>query len=476
MTTSAKDQLTLYGCWRSTCTHRTLLAFAMRGVSFTYAPIDLDSREQDSPAYRAIAEDGQVPVAVIDGRTIAQSMAIVQLAETLGEPGKPSLFPEDPLDRAEALSIAERVGSFIQPFMLPGAVRAAMRASLAEAGQEDRMDAMLAAFVRENLAANLAALDARLARRPGPFCMGGAPCIADVFVYPQLLGAARMGIDVNGYPRLSKLYEAMSALPAVRAADPNALPDAPGQRGAGPAAQASAAKVTAPAPRKAAADAASAALLYKEPPPEIAAYLDEEVNPPIKGLETVRSETFALFGPVATKVSAVEVCRFLRWTAAQMEARRALEVGVFTGSSSLAILEGMGPQGWLDAIDISEDYTRVARTAWAAAGAQDRVRLIIDDGVRAMNGLKGEPLYDLAYIDALNEHYQAYHEAVMPLMRKGGLIVFDNVLWKGRVIDPDSTDPSARHLRELNFILRDDPRLETTIISLGDGLALCKVK
>ncbi len=474
MSASGTDHPLLYGCWRSTCTHRTLLAFSMRGVNFIYRPIDLDSREQDSPDFRAISADGQVPVVVVGGKAIPQSMAIVQLADALGDPGQPSLFPADPLDRAEAISIAERIGSFIQPFMLPGEVRMAMRASLADAGQEDQFDARLAKFARENLAANLAALDARLARRPGPFSMGETPCIADVFVYPQLLGAARLGIDVNGYPRLSKLYEAMSALPAVRAADPNALPDAPGQRPA-TARPASAGHAATPSASAGTANVASVALAYKEPPPEIAAYLDEEVNRPIKGLDTVRSETFALFGPVATKVSAVEVCRFLRWTAAQMGARRALEVGVFTGSSSLAILEGMGPDGWLDAIDISEDYTRVARTAWGAAGAADRVRLIIDDGVRALNGLKGEEPYDLAYIDALNEHYQAYHQAVMPLMRKGGLIVFDNVLWKGRVIDPTSTDPSAKHLRELNFILRDDTRLDTTIISLGDGLALCKV-
>ena len=172
----------------------------------------------------------------------------------------------------------------------------------------------------------------------------------------------------------------------------------------------------------------------------------------------------------------MEVCRFLRWAATQIGARRALEVGVFTGSSSLAILEGMGPDGWLDAIDISEDYTQIARSAWVAAGVSNRVRLTIKDGVRALTDLKGQAPYDLAYIDALNEHYQDYHRAVMPLMRQGGLIVFDNVLWKGRVVDPNATDPSARHLRELNFILRDDPRLETTIISLGDGLALCRVR
>lgn len=468
-------RLVLYGCWRSTCTHRATLAFSLRGVNYDYVPISLDEREQDSPSFRQIAPDGQVPVVVADGRVVSQSMAIVNLAESLGLSDKPALLPAGPLDRAEAISIAERVSSFIQPFMLPGSVRMALRRTLAEGHDEDHLDARLSTFARENLAANLAALDARLSLLPGLFCMGDTPCIADIFVYPQLIGAARLGIDVNGYPRLSKLYEAMSSLPAVQAVDPATLPDAPAKRVAGGSERKPAPVAAAPAAATR-GSVASLALAYKEPLAEIAAYLDEEVNQPINGLEAVRSETFARFGPVATKVSAVEVCRFLRWAATQIGARRALEVGVFTGSSSLAILEGMGPDGWLDAIDISEDYTQIARSAWVAAGVSNRVRLTIKDGVRALTDLKGQAPYDLAYIDALNEHYQDYHRAVMPLMRQGGLIVFDNVLWKGRVVDPNATDPSARHLRELNFILRDDPRLETTIISLGDGLALCRVR
>ncbi len=480
------DHVVLYGCWRSTCTHRATLALTMRGVPFDYVPVDLDLREQDSPAFRTLAPDGQVPVAVLAGRTIPQSLAIVTLAEALGDPDTPSLFPVDPLDRAEAVSIAERVGSFIQPFTLPGTVRRSLGEALAAPGESEALAPRLAAFVRDTLSANLAALDARLARRAGPFCLGDAPTVADIFVYPQLLGAARAGLDVNGFPRLSKLYEAMRALPAARATDPETMPDAPSRRApaagasttTAPAARAPAASGPATPPAPAARgrdDAATLALAYKEPPPDLAAYLDARVNHPIRGLDHVRSETFARFGPVGTKVSAVEVCRFLRWTAAQMGARRALEVGVFTGSSSLALLEGMGPDGRLDAIDISEDYTAVARAAWAAAGAADRVRLIIDDGVHALTALRGGEPYDLAYIDALNEHYQAYHRAVMPLMRPGGLIIFDNVLWRGRVTDPATTDPSARHLHDLNLILRDDPRLATTIISLGDGLALCIV-
>jgi caffeoyl-CoA O-methyltransferase len=216
-------------------------------------------------------------------------------------------------------------------------------------------------------------------------------------------------------------------------------------------------------------------LAYKEPAPEIAEYLDRIINKPILGLDKVRQETFKLFGPVATKVSAIDVCFFLRWTASQMQARRALEVGVFTGSSSLAILEGMGPEGKLDAIDISDEYTQVARQAWADAGMQAQVSLTVDDGIAALGRLPVRPTYDLAYVDALNENYQSYHRAIVPLMKPGGLIVFDNILWKGRVVDPDTTDPSAIHLRDLNVILRDDTRLETTFVSMGDGLALCKV-
>jgi caffeoyl-CoA O-methyltransferase len=473
------DRLVLYGCWRSTCTHRATLALTMRAVPFDYVPVDLDRREQDSPAFRAISADGQVPVAVMAGRTIPQSLAIVTLAEALGDPDTPSLFPADALDRAEAVSIAERVGSFIQPFTLPGTVRRSLGEALAAPGESEALAPRLAAFVRDTLSANLAALDARLARRAGPFCLGDAPTVADIFVYPQLLGAARAGLDVNGFPRLSKLYEAMRALPAARATDPETMPDAPSRRaptaGAPTAGAPAASRPPAPPAAQGRDDATTLALAYKEPPPDLAAYLDTRVNHPIRGLDQVRSETFARFGPVGTKVSAVEVCRFLRWTAAQMGARRALEVGVFTGSSSLALLEGMGPDGGLDAIDISEDYTAVARAAWADAGVADRVRLIIDDGVHALTALRGGKPYDLAYVDALNEHYQAYHRAVMPLMRPGGLIIFDNVLWRGRVTDPATTDPSARHLHDLNLILRDDPRLATTIISLGDGLALCIV-
>ena len=279
-----------------------------------------------------------------------------------------------------------------------------------------------------------------------------------------------IGVDVNSYPRLSKLYEAMERDVRVRAVDPHAMPDAPGNQSNRQSDTSEGSLSTQPTN-----DTTKQALAYKEPTQQVSDYLNRIINKPIVGLETVRNETFKLFGPVASKVSAIDVCFFLRWAASQMQARRALEVGVFTGSSSLAILEGMGIEGTLDAIDISSEYTAVAQQAWNDTGMQKRVNLTIEDGISALSKIPVGPTYDLAYVDALNENYQSYHQAIVPLMKQGGLIIFDNILWKGRVVDPKTTDPSAVHLRDLNINLRNDPRIETTFISMGDGLALCKV-
>lgn len=457
----------LYGCWRSTSTHRVTLALSILGIPFDYSPVDLDTRAQDQLAFREIAPDGQVPILMIEGQALAQSMAIITYLDEVRPEGTASLFPDDLAQKAQALAIAERVGSFVQPFLIPGGIRSSLLSCLD--GLENAEE-RISAFVRDTLVNNLQLLENRLARVPGPFAQGDTITIADVFVFPQLVGAARMGIDVNSYPRLSKLYEAMERTERVRAVDPNAMPDAPGNQPHARTAKPQDEPGTQPI-----RDTTQQALAYKEPAPEIADYLDHVINKPIFGLDKVRQETFKLFGPVATKVSAIDVCFFLRWTASQMQARRALEVGVFTGSSSLAILEGMGPEGKLDAIDISSEYTQVAREAWADAGMLEQVNLILDDGIAALGRLPVEPTYDMAYVDALNEEYQSYHRAIVPLMKPGGLIVFDNILWRGRVVDPDTTDPSAIHLRDLNIILRDDTRLETTFVSMGDGMALCKV-
>jgi len=459
--------INLYGCWRSTSTHRITLALSILGIPFDYSPVNLDTREQEQPIFRKVSPEGQLPVLTAENQVLTQSMAIVSYLDEIRPAGTESLFPDEPLKKAQAVAIAERINSFIHPFLLPRGIRNTLIEKFHDVeGLEDR----LSHFVRDALADNLQMLEDRLSKTKGPFAQGETITIADIFVFPQLVGAARIGVDVNSYPRLSKLYEAMERDVRVRAVDPHAMPDAPGNQSNRQSDTSEGSLSTQPTN-----DTTKQALAYKEPTQQVSDYLNRIINKPIVGLETVRNETFKLFGPVASKVSAIDVCFFLRWAASQMQARRALEVGVFTGSSSLAILEGMGIEGTLDAIDISSEYTAVAQQAWNDTGMQKRVNLTIEDGISALSKIPVGPTYDLAYVDALNENYQSYHQAIVPLMKQGGLIIFDNILWKGRVVDPKTTDPSAVHLRDLNINLRNDPRIETTFISMGDGLALCKV-
>ena len=221
----------LYGCWRSTCTHRATLALHFHGVDFDYHPIDLTAREQESPEFLAISPDAQVPVLVCGDSVLTQSLAIVSLIESQAEAspadlGDRRLFPVDPEAKARTIAICERVSSYIQPMTLPGAIRRSVRAHFAQEG-EASFDQQAKSFIDAMLISNLGLLDAVFARSDGPFALGRAVSAADVFVYPQLLGAGRLGLDLAPFPYLSAQAEAMAELGFVRAADPMALPDAP---------------------------------------------------------------------------------------------------------------------------------------------------------------------------------------------------------------------------------------------------------
>lgn len=475
-------EVLLYGAWRSTCTHRVVLALNHLGFKYQYIPVDLDKREQEQDGFLQVNPAAQVPALVAGDLKLSQSLAIVTYLESATADKSRSLFPLDPKHRAFAVEIAERVSSFIQPFVLPGAVRRRLMTCLSGETQSTDIEQALGRFVKEQMTESLQRLDRRLAEVAGRYCVGDQLSVADIFVVPQLVGAARLGIDVNGFPTLSRVYETCTSQPLFKNSDPSLLPDAPGNRGAAGASSNKpneAPSVSTPAAAVQPAGV-SAALAYKEPDHILSQYLETKVNKPLPELEFVRAEAFRRFGPVATKVSALEVCFFLRWLAQVIQARRAIEIGVFTGSSSLALLDGMGPDGSLDAFDISAEYTEVATEAWKRAGFAERARLHLVDAIEGLTALRSQSgtlgSYDLAYVDGSNLQYQACHEALLPLMRRGGLIVFDNVLWKGRVASGDTSDPSSVHLRELNAALRDDRRVENTIISLGDGLALSIVK
>jgi caffeoyl-CoA O-methyltransferase len=150
----------------------------------------------------------------------------------------------------------------------------------------------------------------------------------------------------------------------------------------------------------------------------------------------------------------------------------AVEIGTFTGYSSIAIARGLEPGGRLVCFDISEEYTAIARRHWEAAGLADRIELRIGpalDGVRALPAGAG---IDLAFIDADKVSYPDYLTELIPRVRTGGLIIADNALQGGAVTDPSVTDPSVEAIRRFNDLAAADPRVDAVLLSVGDGLSV----
>lgn len=160
-------------------------------------------------------------------------------------------------------------------------------------------------------------------------------------------------------------------------------------------------------------------------------------------------------------------------------ARRCLEVGVFTGYSSLVVALALPPDGKLIACDVSEEYTAVARRYWAEAGVAHKIDLRLGPAVETLDRLLAggqAGTFDFAFIDADKPNYDNYYERALKLLRPGGLVAVDNVLWGGSVIKPEKDkDPNTLAIRALNRKLRDDNRVTISLLTIGDGLTLaCK--
>ena len=162
-----------------------------------------------------------------------------------------------------------------------------------------------------------------------------------------------------------------------------------------------------------------------------------------------------------------------------LPARRILEVGTFTGYSSTAMALAQPAGGRIVCCDVSEEWTDVARRAWTDAGVADRVTLRLGPAVETMDALlaAGEAAtYDMAFIDADKESYDAYYERALQLVRPGGLIAIDNVLWSGRVADPADRDESTEAIRALNAKIATDERVDVVMVPIADGLTLARVR
>ena len=150
----------------------------------------------------------------------------------------------------------------------------------------------------------------------------------------------------------------------------------------------------------------------------------------------------------------------------------AIEIGTFTGYSALAIARGLGPGGRLICCDVSEEWTAIAREHWALAGVSDRIDLRIAPALETLAGLDEDLVIDLAFIDADKENYANYYQALVPRVRPGGLILVDNTLWSGAVIDPDNVEHDTVAIRAFNDMVVADDRVRVVLVTIGDGLAV----
>ncbi len=160
-----------------------------------------------------------------------------------------------------------------------------------------------------------------------------------------------------------------------------------------------------------------------------------------------------------------------------IDARHCFEVGTFTGYSALCVARALPEGGRLVACDVSEEYTSIGREFWAEAGVADRIDLRIGPAVDTLDGLieAGEAgRYDFGFIDADKPNYDAYYERGLVLLRPGGLLAVDNVLWGGSTANPDDDRASTRAIRALNQKIFEDERVSASMVPIGDGLTLCR--
>jgi caffeoyl-CoA O-methyltransferase len=152
-------------------------------------------------------------------------------------------------------------------------------------------------------------------------------------------------------------------------------------------------------------------------------------------------------------------------------ARRALEVGTFTGYSALAVARGMGPEGRLLCCDVSEEWTAIAQEYWERAGVADRIELRLGPAIDTLRSLPLEEEFDLAFVDADKTGYVAYYEEIVPRLRRGGLLLADNTLQGGRVLDDDADDESTVAIRSFNDLVAGDGRMRVVLLPIGDGVS-----
>ncbi|MFG2137573.1 O-methyltransferase [Streptomyces sp. NPDC048650] len=207
--------------------------------------------------------------------------------------------------------------------------------------------------------------------------------------------------------------------------------------------------------------------------PELYDYVLDH-NPPLDSVQRDLVETtHRRFPDVAGMQSAQEQGPLLAFLVRLIGARHIVEVGTFTGFSALSMAQELPADGTLIACDISEEWTAYGLEAWKQAGVADRIQLRIAPALDTLRAMPSEPHIDLVYLDADKGNYIPYWEEVVPRLRPGGLVVADNVLFRGQVADPEATG-AALAIREFNDHVRADDRVEAIMLTVADGVTMAR--
>lgn len=206
--------------------------------------------------------------------------------------------------------------------------------------------------------------------------------------------------------------------------------------------------------------------------PEIHEYVVAHGTPPDAVQRALITETAEL--PMAMMQISPEQGAFMTLFTRAIGAKQAVEVGTFTGYSALSIARGLPDDGHLLCCDVSEEWTKVGRKAWADAGVDGKIELVIAPAADTLRALPDEEYLDLGFIDADKPSYATYYEEILRRLRPNGLILVDNTLWGGAIVDGKADDESTVALRAFNDMVAADTRVETALLTIGDGLTLLR--
>jgi caffeoyl-CoA O-methyltransferase len=206
---------------------------------------------------------------------------------------------------------------------------------------------------------------------------------------------------------------------------------------------------------------------------ELSGYASRHTTPSSETLQSVAASTRAWSEHAELMVDETEG-QLLRLLVALTAASRVIEIGTFTGYSALAMAEALSPAGHIDTLELSPEHAAKAQEHIEAAGEAGRITIHVGVALDSLAALEGP--YDLAFVDADKSSYAAYYDALLPLMRAGGLIVADNVLRHGRILDDETDDPSITGMREFNDRAATDPRVDAVMLTVRDGISLIRVR